>query len=184
MPRTLVIGDVHGCADELGRLLAKVRPTRVVLLGDLFTKGPDPVGVWKLIRRYDAESVLGNHDAEVLQRWKPGRELPRKAFRWLQRCPLSIEGPGWVAVHAGVHPRHGPRRLSREHALYLREVEGRPWWKRYRGKQLVLHGHDARTGLNDRRPHTLGLDTGCVKGGRLTGYLLEKERVVSVRSRQ
>ncbi len=54
MGRTLFVGDVHGCADELDKLLRKARPTRVVLLGDLFTKGPDPRGVWSLIREWDA----------------------------------------------------------------------------------------------------------------------------------
>ena len=43
-PRTIVIGDVHGCIDELNRLLAAARYSaamgdRVILLGDLINKG-------------------------------------------------------------------------------------------------------------------------------------------------
>jgi metallophosphoesterase superfamily enzyme len=41
----LFVGDVHGCAYELKKLLKKVQPTRVILLGDLFSKGPDPTKV-------------------------------------------------------------------------------------------------------------------------------------------
>jgi hypothetical protein len=48
----------------------------------------------------------------------------------------------------------------------------------------VLHGHDARRGLIDRRPWTLGLDTGCVYGGALTGYLLEEDRLLQVPARR
>jgi len=188
MGRTLFVGDVHGCADELDRLLRKARPDRVVLLGDLFTKGPDPRGVWDLICDWKAEAVLGNHDADVLRSWRPGKQLPKRAHRWLASRPLTLTGRHrdrpWVAVHAGVHPRRGHRATSRQQALHLRDWKGRPWQKAYARKRLVLHGHDARRGLLDLRPRTLCLDTGCVRGGRLTGYLLEKDRLLSVRSRQ
>ncbi|GCF01250.1 hypothetical protein ZYGM_000983 [Zygosaccharomyces mellis] len=50
------------------------------------------------------------------------------------------------------------------------------WFKLWKGSKLpdelsttyVLYGHDASKGLNVRG-HTMGLDTGCVKGGELTG---------------
>jgi hypothetical protein len=188
MGRTLFVGDVHGCADELDKLLRKARPTRVVLLGDLFTKGPDPRGVWSLIREWSAEAVLGNHDDDVLSTWKPGKKLPKKAHRWLAERPLTLTGRHrdrpWVAVHAGVHPRRGHRATTREQAMHMRTWKGRPWYKAYRQERLVLHGHDARGGLVDLRPRTLCLDTACVRGGRLTGYLLEKDRVLSVKARR
>ena len=37
--RTLFVGDVHGCSEELAQLIALAHPTRLVLLGDLFRKG-------------------------------------------------------------------------------------------------------------------------------------------------
>lgn len=180
---TLLVGDVHGCAEELERLLDKVRPRRAILLGDLFTKGPDPRGVWSLIHGRRLEAVLGNQDEEVLHQWKPGRELPRKAFDWLADRPHLLYGRTWIAVHAGVRPdawRKTPRRL----ATRIETWRGRPWWRAYEGKRLVVHGHHSRRGLLDHRPHTLGLDTGCVKGGRLTGYVVEEDALVSVRSRR
>ena len=94
-----------------------------------------------------------------------------------------VHGRGWLAVHAGVHPRR-PRKTRRRHALHLRCWKGKPWFEQYRGRKLVVHGHWAGQGLVDRRPYSIGLDTGCVRGGRLTGYLLEKERFVSVRARR
>jgi predicted phosphodiesterase len=183
--RTLFVGDVHGCARELERLLREVEPSRVVLVGDLFTKGPDPKGVWELIGAWRAEAVLGNHDARVLEEWRAGRDLPRPAFRWLERCPWLMHAGEWVAVHAGVHPGDW-RKTRMEHALYLREWKrsGAYWWERYRGSRLVIHGHNQRFGLLDRRPFTLGLDTGCVRGRSLTGYLLEEDRLFSVPARR
>ena len=171
MPRTLIVGDVHGCADELGRLLKKARPTRVVLAGDLFTRGPDPRGVWDLVQSWKAEAVLGNHDLTVMKQWKPGKTLPKQAFRWLGRLPYLLRAAGVLVVHAGVNPRF-PMATPRRQALYLRDWNGQRWWRSYRGKRLVVHGHHADCGLIDRRPFTLGLDTGCVSGGRLTGYLV------------
>lgn len=185
MPRTLIVGDVHGCARELDRLLGKARPKRVILVGDLFTRGPDPRGVWDLIQEWGCEAVLGNHDAVVLDRWEPGRPLPRKAHRWLRARPHVLVEKRWAVAHAGVHPRRGPRKTTREQALHLgRMKRGRWWWKLYDGKRLVVHGHHAAKGLIDRRPSTLGLDTGCVRGGRLTGYLVEEDRILSVKARR
>lgn len=187
MTRTLFVGDVHGCSEELERLLQKAQPTRVVLVGDLFTKGPDPAGVWRTIKRWDAEAVLGNHDATVLDTWKPGDRLPRRAFRWLERLPWMIRERRWIAVHAGVNPER-PEETRRDEALYLKHwrLRGkrRPWWEVYRGNQLVVHGHHAREGLADRRPRVVGLDTNCVGGGSLSGYLLERDEFVSVRARR
>ena len=54
--RTLFIGDVHGCAVELDLLLQLVQPTRGILVGDMFRKGPDNIGVWSLIQQWNLEA--------------------------------------------------------------------------------------------------------------------------------
>ena len=46
--RLLVVGDVHGCRDELQMLLAKINYTdsdNIILAGDLVDKGPYPIEV-------------------------------------------------------------------------------------------------------------------------------------------
>jgi hypothetical protein len=179
MAGTLLVGDVHGCAAELDLLLRRVAPTRVVLVGDLFTRGPDPRGVWDLIRAWNAEAVLGNHDHAVLEAWKGGRDLPKKALRWLAERPHVLEGPSWIAVHAALHPR-GPAFTRSAVAAGLTRLEGGEWYRRWRGPKLVIHGHEAKRIPQDRRPWTLGLDTACVRGGALTGYIAEEGRLVSV----
>ncbi len=61
-----IIGDVHGCAQELSEIIhlakKKVPQFQTVLVGDLFTKGPDPVGVYNLIMEHKAICIKGNHD--------------------------------------------------------------------------------------------------------------------------
>jgi len=66
MSRTIVVGDIHGCSDELMDLMDKVKlgeDDRVVSVGDLVTKGPKSKEVLKLFMT-DARftTVIGNHD--------------------------------------------------------------------------------------------------------------------------
>lgn len=55
----------------------------------------------------------------------------------------------------------------------------RPWMDYYSGDEMVVYGHWARAGLHIGR-RTRGLDTGCVYGHALTGWIAESDRVVSV----
>jgi predicted phosphodiesterase len=185
MGRTLFVGDVHSCAHELGLLLESTQPTRVILVGDVFNKGPDPEGTWALIQQWQVESVLGNHDVAVLKQAEEGdRRVPEAALRWLRGLPLTMESDDWVVVHGGLNPTGA--KTTKQQCVSLRRWpdDSNPdspfWWEMYQGKRLVLYGHDAVRGLQDHRPSTLGLDSGCVYGGRLTGYLLEEDRLVSV----
>ncbi len=188
MPRTLFVGDVHSCAFELRTLLEQNRPDRVILLGDVFNKGPDPDGTWDVVRQWQCESVLGNHDLVVLETAERAENrVPKSALSWIQTLPLTISGDGWVAVHAGVNPEGD---TTPEQAVRLRRWpdDSSPkhpfWWEMYQGDDLIIYGHDAARGIQDHCPHTLGLDSGCVYGGRLSGYLLEEDRIVSVQARE
>ncbi len=72
-----IIGDVHGCYDELARLLARLGYVRgahpdgrrAVFLGDLVDRGPDTPGVLRLVmgmvRAGSALCLLGNHDSKL-----------------------------------------------------------------------------------------------------------------------
>jgi hypothetical protein len=74
--RTIVVGDVHGCRDELERLLELVRyheRDALFFLGDLLSRGPDPLGVLSIVRRTGARGVRGNHDDDLLK-WHLARQ--------------------------------------------------------------------------------------------------------------
>ena len=88
-----IIGDVHGCAQELYDLIKMARREvprcQIVLLGDLFTKGPDPVGVLNIIKEENALCIKGNHDwalASTLSHLhkKPFHTLPEHSRQTLQ----------------------------------------------------------------------------------------------------
>ncbi len=205
--RTLVVGDVHGCSKELRRLVQNVKPTQIHLIGDLFTKGPDPAGVWHLIQEYQMQAVLGNHDAWLLKiidgevRPKPKHRrvvdiMDSKApgwIDWLRQLPLYREVQQYILVHAGLHPSGELAQTTEEMALLMRhwpmgKLSGPHWHEVYYGEKGVIFGHDARGGLvftrrNDQ-PYLIGLDTGCVYGKKLTGYVLETEELFQVSAAQ
>ncbi|HZI14609.1 MAG TPA: metallophosphoesterase [Myxococcus sp.] len=208
--RTLFIGDVHGCAEELDALLAECgwKPgERVVLVGDLVAKGPDSAGVVRRAREHGFLAVRGNHDEHVL-RWHFGRSPFGKKLKpehqqvldtlapgdwpWLESQPLYLRFPelNVLAVHAGLVPGVPLEAQKPEDLTNLRSIAedgtpskkvdgGAPWASRWKGPELVIFGHDALRGLQ-RHPHALGLDSGCVYGGRLTAYVLPEGRLVSV----
>ena len=69
--RHVFVGDVHGMSDELQSLVSKLKLAQgdtLVFVGDLVDKGPDSVGVVRLVRELaesgPAEVVLveGNHE--------------------------------------------------------------------------------------------------------------------------
>jgi hypothetical protein len=78
--RTIIVGDVHGCAEELAQLLDAVAFTsgdRLVFVGDLVARGPDSLGVLDIARTTGAIVVRGNHEQKLLD-WLEGRE------RWIR----------------------------------------------------------------------------------------------------
>jgi hypothetical protein len=142
--RTILIGDVHGCLDELEELrrtLSISGDDRVILVGDLVAKGPDSAGVIAWARAHRAESVLGNHD-EVLLRYDEARREDRRAddapeavrktarklddadWAWLQSLPLLIAIPDHhaLAVHAGLVPGVPLAAQRREDMLTMRSI--------------------------------------------------------------
>ncbi|CAE7331682.1 apaH [Symbiodinium natans] len=133
--RVVVVGDVHGCADELAELLEVVSFNRardeLVFVGDLIGKGPAPKAVVRLARRLGAAAVQGNHEFNLLSWRKRGAPLPddqnvisaryaetvaeleEEDWAWLESLPLHLVLPlprahvPVVVVHAGLVPGGG-----------------------------------------------------------------------------
>lgn len=198
MPRTVIVGDVHGCRVELEALLARVafsKSDRLVMVGDLVVRGPDPGGTINLLLELGARAVRGNHEDRLLRlrgdRLRFGSDVQRavldvldeQQWAYLGSLPLWLDLPehGIRVVHAGLVPgvpiwRQKPRTL-----MYVRCLgpAGEPierrgealWGARYQGPAHVVFGHNARPEPQIHRFAT-GLDTGAVYGGRLTAMVL------------
>lgn len=151
-PRSIVIGDVHGCLRELDELLAFVQHTsadRLILAGDLIDRGPDSVGVVRRAMDLHAEAVKGNHEEFHLRFRKhqaahaltgkknpmaarmdgddfrkTQHEMPSMAWDWLESLPnyLHID-TRWSVVHAGCMPDVAVEEQHSNHLWRLRHVE-------------------------------------------------------------
>lgn len=119
--RTLVVGDIQGCADELRDLLDRVRfdagRDRLVSVGDLVNRGPRSLEVLHLVRELDGEVVLGNHELyllavavgaprgeDTLDDVLAAEDLPDLLDWLVDRAEPVVIVRDWVVVHAGLPP--------------------------------------------------------------------------------
>ena len=75
---TVILGDIHGCLDELDTMLTKVNTTcevdEIIFVGDLLDKGPHSVPVLRyvndLTEKVKVTIVEGNHENKNFRFWK------------------------------------------------------------------------------------------------------------------
>lgn len=203
--RTIVVGDIHGCYDELMKLLKKVKfkqSDRVVSVGDLVSKGPKVREVLDLFitdKRFS--TVIGNHDLILRRYWNgenieltkgpkdTDKKLKRKKDKYLHflnGLPFIIDLDAHMVVHAGLRPNVELHSQTTGDLTRIRVLgpdreseEGIPWYHVYNGKKTVIFGHWPAAEPR-RGPKAIGLDTGCVYGYSLTAYIIETDEFVSV----
>jgi serine/threonine protein phosphatase 1 len=138
-----VVGDVHGCAAELRALIAALElgpEDELIAVGDLFHRGPDPVGVFETLRALPRfRTVLGNHEHALLRRLDASGPAAladpcallgdrgaaiapdfvpraREIVAWLRAAPAFLRGGGalggreWIVVHGSLVPGQPPER--------------------------------------------------------------------------
>ena len=217
--KTYIIGDIHGCSRALETLLELLKPDpaqdRLILLGDLFDRGPSSWEVFQHVRAlsdaFGERFVLlrGNHEDYLLSPklsfserlvWdRVGRGATVKSFRahgermenaipWLSaHCEMYWADSGLQCVHAGlaVEPieKNDPWTMIHDHSVALGNAYAGPLtvvghialdvpvWFAGDGKttQLLPFGE----WLTLPGQGLICIDTGCGKGGRLTGMIVE-----------
>ena len=208
--RTIIIGDLHGCRDELEALLRKCgasRDDRLISVGDIVAKGPDSQGTVQLLREWGAEGVRGNHDSHVLRFHHGGADLSRplkpehqkvldtlrpEDWAYLEALPLFIRLPEFdsVVVHAGMAPHLPVEQQQEETLLTVRSIEpsGKPTKHLEAGEAWAKlwsgpeHVYFGHDAVRglQQEKFATGLDTGCVYGNQLTACVLPERRLVSV----
>lgn len=153
--KTIVIGDIHGCIDEFRELLEAVEfqeSDKLILLGDLIDRGPDPAAVVALARQLGAQCVMGNHEEKAL-RWRrherkrqedPGHyknpmravnqarldqwaKIPDDHWDWIASWPMFFHiNEDYVGVHAGCMPDIPIEQQTPNELMRLRYVKSIP----------------------------------------------------------
>ncbi|KAL4759770.1 putative serine/threonine-protein phosphatase [Aspergillus foveolatus] len=140
------------------------------------------------------------------------RQLSAEQADWLDACPVvlnvgQITNMGQVVVvHAGLIPGVNLDRQDPYSVMNMKTVDlpthvpssslekGVKWTKLFNkhqtlslesknGVMTVIYGHDSKSGLSIKE-YTKGLDSGCVKGGKLTAMVISdggKQEIVQVK---
>lgn len=160
---TYVIGDIQGCDDELGELLALIRfnpaTDHVYFVGDLVNRGPKSVEVLRRVKALSdagaADSVLGNHDFFLIMALEGFAKLhdgdtldqvlreadARELVNWLRHRPLLIELDDTVIVHAGLLPAW----TVADARMLAHEIERELRGPNYRSFLQTLFGNEPRS---------------------------------------
>ncbi|QCI23169.1 symmetrical bis(5'-nucleosyl)-tetraphosphatase [Buchnera aphidicola] len=124
---TYFVGDIHGCYDELMKLLEQVsfdkKLDHLWLTGDLVNRGLKSIEVMRFVSSLgsNAHVVLGNHDLNLIfiyasiKRKKCESDVILNILKskyidylidWLRQQPLLQidENKKVIMVHAGIHP--------------------------------------------------------------------------------
>lgn len=175
--RTIVVGDVHGCLEELRELLEKVKylplVDRLIFVGDLIDRGPDPAGVVRFCRERDLECTMGNHEYQFLRWYKGNKHLTKRQgyeeftdedVSYINRMPYSLKLSDdlWV-VHAGVKPNLPLDKQAKDDLIFLRYTdsdrnfislrkiskgkgEGAMFWTEFwEGPASIIYGHNVHS---------------------------------------
>jgi serine/threonine protein phosphatase 1 len=201
-PVSYVIGDIHGCLAPLDRLLGKIAPRaedEVIFVGDYIDRGPQSRDVVERLLglRYRCIFLMGNHERmllnflagedEDLYLENGGRatldsyggkpdNIPAAHLAFFQQLKPMHETPDYLFVHAGIRPLTPVAEQSAQDLIWIRQE-----FFKFNGKypKPVIFGHTPLRQVlmaEDR----IGIDTGCVYGGKLTCLKLPSRELVQV----
>ena len=201
-PAIYVIGDIHGCLRPLQRLLEKINPQagdEVVFIGDYIDRGPESREVVDHVLSLPFRCVflMGNHEKMLLD-YLDGKDeglflanggletiksygghvanIPQAHLRFFRDLRPMYETAHYLIVHAGIRPLVPLEKQSLEDLVWIRQ-ECFQFIGRF--PKPIVFGH---TPLRQvlLAPDRIGIDTGCVYGGKLTCLRLPGREVIQV----
>ena len=183
-----VVGDIHGCYDELDRLYQEIskhaqgEDFKIIFVGDYIDRGPKSKDVINYVRfcvnEYGHVALMGNHEDMFVS----GETLYAQAtlnsydasfdleddIQWMKKLPKYYEDDTIIVVHAGAKP--GIPMDKQDDAMLM--------WYRYSGKQAaemgkhLYHGHTPHISMVENYDDRTDVDTGCVFNGHLTAAIV------------
>ena len=212
MSRIIVYGDIHGCLDEFKTLRKKIKikkSDREIVAGDFLNKGPYSNKVLKYLRKKSIEAIQGNHENKYIQYIKKGTPLSvlnfeiyenfsKKDLKYLEALPIFIKVNNLTILHAGITNSIDLKKSNKadiESTLCIKNLKidktYKFWGEVYDGNQgIVVYGHEPTKEVRVNK-YSIGLDTGCVYGGKLSALIvnntkkpLKNYEIIQVKSKQ
>lgn len=195
--RTIAIGDVHGCAAALNRLLTEINPTPndvIIGLGDYIDRGPESAIVIDmlidLVSKCRFIPLIGNHEIMMFRALQGSKRdfefwfqhggsatlanyggnlkrVPQHHLAFLGHCVRFYETDSHFFVHAN-YDEEVPLGEQEDEVLFWRHVSEFPPQGHVSGKVAIV-GHTPQfDGVVLDLGHLKVLDTFCYGGQWLT----------------
>jgi hypothetical protein len=198
----VIYGDIHGCLEEWEELRTLIpKNSFEICVGDILDKGPYPVEALRYARKNKIFSLMGNHEYKHLRKFwgrkvlldedqqKIYPKLKKDDFEFIESMPFFFKVNHLTVVHAGIGNKiylNNPKLNLLTLLLFMRDVDengkflplnhnnpnAKFWADVYNGHEgFVIYGHSPfRTPY--KTTHSLGIDTGCVYGNKLTAVII------------
>ena len=198
MPRTIAIGDIHGCSAALAAILAAIDPRpddTLIPLGDYIDRGPDSRGVidqlLALESRCQLVPLLGNHELVLLgvaagempmSFWIEAcggaatlasyggllENIPAAHWEFFRNCRRYHETEKHIFLHAN-YDAELPLADQFDDALFWLHLDRIPP-PHQSGKKVFVGHTPQRSGRILDAGHIICIDTFCCGDGCLTAY--------------
>lgn len=206
MSRTIAIGDIHGCAPALDRLLREIQPTQrdtIIGLGDYVDRGMESSRVIEilidLVSRCRLVPLIGNHEIMMYKALEGGQKdfefwfqhggsatlasyggnlkrIPQHHLTFLSHCLRYYETNTHFFVHAN-YDEELPLDEQTDEAIFWRHVGEYPPQFHQSGK-IAFVGHTPQTdGLILDFGHLKVIDTFCYGDQWLTAVEVHTGKV-------
>jgi len=199
-----VIGDIHGCLRPLKNLIDKITPEpedKVIFLGDYIDRGPDSKGVIdfliELSKKTQCVFLRGNHEQMLLDvidnnddifLWNMNGamatlrsygsmielETNSEHMEFFRNTKYYHTEENYLFVHGGVRPNIPLDRQDERDIIWIREEF---ITKRHNLEYTVIFGHTPFENVYFGEDK-IGIDTGCVYGGKLTALEVNNRRII------
>ena len=205
MPRTIAIGDIHGCSAALVAALEAIAPRpddTLVLLGDYIDRGPDSRGVIDRVLQLEKECrvvpLLGNHELMLLDAVQNPRvigpwlecggdatlasyggrikSVPQEHLDFVHRCRRYFETDDHFFVHAN-YQYDVPLDEQPDYLLFWEHLFFHAPRQHDNGKRAIVGHTSQKSGEIFDLGYVVCIDTFCHGGGWLTGLDVDSGQV-------
>lgn len=206
MDRIFVVGDIHGCYDELLELIDKIafdEHDLLISVGDIVDRGNKSLEVYHFFRDLpNAKIIMGNHERKHLNGvLSYAQEIVKLQFKneyaefieWLKDKRYYFEFDDLIVIHAALEY---DKKLEDQNdsvlcgstagEKYLQaKLKANTFWNDYYfGEKTIVYGHSVVGDDPKIYNNTIGIDTGACHGGLLTAVEFPGQIIHQIHSKK